>query len=25
VTLVHRFRDRRSGQETETEPFSNYE
>ena len=25
VTLVHRFRDRRSGQETETEPFGNYE
>lgn len=25
VTLVHRFRDRQSVQETETEPFSNYE
>jgi hypothetical protein len=25
VTLVHRFRDRQSGLETETAPFSNYE
>jgi hypothetical protein len=25
VTLVHRFRDLRSGRETETEPYSNYE
>lgn len=25
VTLVHRFRDRQSGRESSTEPFTNYE